>query len=142
MWTIVWQLELCLIVQLNLAGFSLHFILISGLNKCIFFCSLMKSHQNDTKQIFFQNLYVHREAEKGRGNCSNKILEHGEQTDVWQMIIKLKMLKSSVSNGENQETDSGCTASPKRLKWAASSTSGRGNKGFGDRGRNSNEKDR
>ena len=57
-------------------------------------------------------------------------------------LSKLKMLKSSVSNGENQETDSVCTASPKRLKWAASSTSGRGNKGFGDRGRNSNEKDR
>ena len=31
---------------------------------------------------------------------------------------------------------------PKGSKWAASSTSGRGNKGLGDRGRNSHEKDR
>lgn len=31
---------------------------------------------------------------------------------------------------------------PKCSKWAASSTSGRGNKGLGDGGRNSNEKDR
>lgn len=35
-------------------------------------------------------MYVHKEAEKGRGNSSNKILEHGEQIDVWQMIIKTK----------------------------------------------------
>lgn len=92
---------------------------------CMFFCSLLRLHSNDTQWIF-KNSYIHRKVEKGRGDDSNNILECEKQMGMWQMGLKIKKA--------NLRTNQYILSVLKKLKKMGNVIYyGRGNKGLRDR---------